>query len=398
MPAVKTNALSAVQVKKLTAPGFYADGLGLTLKIDGNGNKRWFQRVSINGKRHNLGLGSYPTVGLADARTVAQENHRAIQSGRDILAEKKQAKEDAKQDTAPVVPAIPTFADVAATVIEVRRPTWSNPKHAAQWTATLDTYAFPFLGDKPVDEITTADTLAVLAPIWTQKPETASRVRQRMETVFDWAVNNGWRQDNPAGRSLLKSLPNTKKLKEHHRALPYADVPAALRKIRLSTAYPLTKLSFEFLALTATRSGEVRHADWSEVDWESATWIVPAHRMKAGKEHRVPLSDKALGILRDAWELTGGEGLVFPAPRSGNALTDMTFTALLRRLKVDAVPHGFRSSFRDWAAECSGAAWAACESALAHNVGNGVEQAYMRSDLFEQRRALMQQWADYIAG
>lgn len=395
MPATKTNALSAAQVKKLTAPGFYADGLGLTLKIDGNGNKRWFQRVTVNGgKRHNLGLGSYPTVGLADARAVAQDNQRAIQQGRDILTERKQVK----QDTAPV-PTVPTFREMADTVIELRRPTWRNPKHAAQWTATLETYAFPTIGDKAVDEITAADVLAVLTPIWTCKTETASRVRQRIEAVIDFAVTSGWRSDNPAGRQILKVLPNTKGLKEHHRALPYQDVAAALRKVRLSTAYPLTKLGFEFLTLTAARSGEVRLATWNEVDWDSRTWVVPAHRMKTGKEHRVPLSDKALEILRDAWEISGQEcGLIFPAHRSGKAMTDMTLTALLRRLEIDAVPHGFRSTFRDWLAECTGASWAVCESALAHNVGNSTEQAYMRSDLFEQRRELMQQWADYIAG
>ena len=395
MPAIKTNALSAVQVKKLTGPGFYADGLGLTLKIDANGNKRWFQRVAsaANGITWDLGLGSYPTVGLADARTVAQENHRAIQQGRDILQEKKQAKEDA----APA-PAIRTFADAAAQFIEERRPTWSNAKYAAQWTATLETYAYPAIGGKAIDEINTRDVLAVLTPIWTAKPETASRVRQRIEAVLDWSVANGWRADNPAGRHLLKVLPNTKGLKEHHKALPYADVPAALRKVRLSPSHTLTRLAFEFMVLTASRAGEVRHADWSEIDFESATWIVPAARMKARREHRVPLSDKALEILRDAWDLTGGDGLVFPAKRSGQALTDMAFNILLRRLEIPAVPHGFRSSFRDWAAECSGATWAVCESALAHNVGNGVEQAYMRSDLFQQRRQLMQQWADYIAG
>ena len=397
MPAIKTNALSAVQVKKLTGPGFYVDGLGLTLKIDANGNKRWFQRVSIGGKRHNLGLGSYPTVGLADARAVAADNTRAIQQGRNILAEKKQAKEDAKEDAAPVS-TIPTFADVATKVIELRRPTWSNPKHAAQWTATIETYANPLLGNKPIDEITAADVLAVLTPIWTEKPETASRVRQRVEAVLDWAVANGWRVDNPAGRALLKVLPNTKSLKEHHRALPYADVPAALRKVRLSPSHTLTRLAFEFMVLTASRAGEVRNADWSEIDWESSMWTVPASRMKARREHRQPLSNQALEILRDAWELTGGEGLVFPAKRSGAALTDMAFNVLLRRLEIPAVPHGFRSSFRDWAAEQSGAAWAVCESALAHNVGNGVEQAYMRSDLFEQRRELMDAWAAYIAG
>ena len=378
--------LSVILVKSLSRVGMHADNQdALYLRISKGGSKSWIQRITINGKRRDVGLGGYPTVSLAQARRLAADNRRDIADGRDPLADKSQ-------------PGMPTFAQAAARVIELRRPTWSNPKHVAQWTATLETYAYPALGGKAIDEITAADVLAILTPIWTEKPETASRVRQRMETVFDRAINYGWRSDNPAGRHLLKSLPNTKGLKEHHRALPYADVPAALRKVRLSPSHTLTRLAFEFMVLTASRAGEVRHVDWSEIDFESATWIVPAARMKARREHRVPLSDKALEILRDAWELTGGEGLIFPAKRSGAALTDMAFNVLLRRLEVDAVPHGFRSSFRDWAAECSGAAWAVCESALAHNVGNGVEAAYMRSDLFEQRRQLMQQWADYIAG
>ena len=293
-------------------------------------------------------------------------------------------------------PPIPTFADVAATVIELRRPTWSNPKHAAQWSATLATYAFPMIGDKPVDSITAADVLAVLTSIWTAKPETASRVRQRMETVFDFAVTGGHRLDNPAGRALLKVLPSTKRFKEHHAALNYCDVAAAVRKVRLSTAHPLTRLAFEFLVLTASRSGEVRGAEWSEIDWQSATWTIPASRMKARREHRVPLSDKAMEILRDAFELTDGQGMIFPAKRSGKALTDMTLTVLMRRLDIPATVHGFRSGFRDWAAEKSGASWAVCESALAHNVGNSTEAAYMRSDLLEQRRELLAAWGAYL--
>ena len=397
MPAKKTNALSAAQVQKLAAPGSYADGIGLMLKIDDRGNKRWFQRVTVNGKRHNLGLGRYPATTLAAAREISADNYRAIQSGRDIVTEKQQAKEEAKA-TAALTPTVPTFREAAAQVIELRRPTWSNPKHAAQWTSTLETYAYPFIGDMDVDSVTAADVLAALRPIWTSKPETAARLRQRMEAVFDWAVANGWRLDNPAGKALLKVLPNTKGLKEHHRALDYGEVPAALRKVRLSPSHTLTRLAFEFMVLCASRSGEVRNAGWDEVDWEAETWTIPGSRMKTRKEHKVPLSRQALGVLRDAWDLTGGQGLIFPARRSGNALSDMAFNVLLRRQGVDAVPHGFRSSFRSWAAECSGASWAACEAALAHNVGNGVEASYMRSDLFIQRRGLMQAWADYLAG
>ena len=274
-------------------------------------------------------------------------------------------------------------------MIGLRRPTWSNPKHAAQWQSTLQTYAFPLIGYKAVDAITTADVLEALTPIWTSKAETASRVRQRMETVMDWAVAQGYRLDNPAGRSLLKVLPKTQRLKEHHRALPYAQVPGAVRRVRESTAGRPTKLAFEFLVLTANRSGEVRAAGWTEVDWESATWEIPAVRMKARRPHRVPLSARAIEILGQAWELNDGQGLIFPAARSGKPASEMVFTALLRRLEIPAVPHGFRSSFRDWVAECTATPWAVGEAALAHNVGNSTEAAYMRSDLFDQRRALM---------
>ena len=215
---------------------------------------------------------------------------------------------------------------------------------------------------------------------------------------MDWAVTQGYRLDNPAGRSLLKVLPPVKGPKEHRRALPYAQVPGAVRQVRESAAAAPTKLALEFLVLTASRSGEVRAADWTEVDWEAATWELPAARMKARRPHRVPLSGRAIEILRQAVELVNGQGLIFPATRSGRPASEMAFTALLRRLQIPAVPHGFRTSFRNWVAECTAAPWAVAEAALAHNVGNSTEAAYMRSDLFDQRRALMDRWADYVVG
>ena len=215
---------------------------------------------------------------------------------------------------------------------------------------------------------------------------------------MDWAVTQGYRLDNPAGRSLLKVLPKTQRLKEHHRALPYARVPGAVMQVRESTASSLAKLAFEFLVLTASRSGEVRAADWAEVDWESATWEVPAARMKARRPHRIPLSGRAIEILGQALELNDGQGLIFPGMRSGKPPSEMVFTALLRRLGIPAVPHGFRSSFRDWVIEQTSTPWAVAEAALAHNVGNSTEAAYMRSDLFDQRRALMGRWAEYVTG
>jgi hypothetical protein len=278
----KQQALSAAMVRTVNRPGMYADGNGLNLKVVSSGAKRWVQRVTIGGKRHNLGLGGYPAVSLAEARELAAENQRAIRQGRDPLAEKHQAEEDLRR------PPVPAFTQAAEQVIEMRRPTWSNTKHASQWENTLRTYAHPVIGRKPVDEITTADVLAVLTPIWTVKPETASRVRQRLETVLDWTVAQGWRADNPAGKAILRVLPRISRLKGHHTALPYGDVPDALRQVRESTADPVTRLSFEFLVLTAARSGEVRLAMWEEMEVESSTWKVPAARMKARREHRGP--------------------------------------------------------------------------------------------------------------
>ena len=382
MPKVLERALSAQTLPKLTEPGTYADGNGLALKIDTRGNKRWLWRGQVNGRAAMRGLGSFPEVSLKDARKAATG-----------------LKEDAREGRIEVqgIPAqVPTFAQTTAAVVKMRRPTWKNEKHAAQWRNTLATYAFPVIGDMPVDAITTAHVLDVLEPIWTSKTETATRLRQRMETVFDWAVARGRRQDNPAGKSILRVLPSTKRLKAHHRALPYADVPGVLRMVRRSNARPLMRLCFEFLVLTASRSGEVRGADWSEIDWDDCLWTIPAERMKAGREHRVPLSDRAMEILRDAWALSGPDGCIFPGPRSGAPISDMGLTQLLRREKIDAVPHGFRSSFRDWAAEKSGASWAVCEASLAHSIGSSTEQAYMRSDLLASRRELMQAWADYV--
>ena len=383
MPKKLEHALTPRAIAKLTDPGLYADGAGLGLKIDNRGNRRWVWRGQVGGRAAMRGLGSYPAVSLQQARKAATELVEGAKAG--LVAE----------PVPPPPPKVPTFAEAAKAVIELRRPTWTNRRHAAQWERTLNIYANPALGDKPVDEITGADVLDVLEPVWTSKTETATRLRQRMETVFDWCVGHGHRQDNPAGRHILKILPSTKRMKKHHTALPYADVPAALRKVGLSTCYPLTKLAFRLLVLTATRSGEVRNADWSEIDWECATWVIPAERMKAGKEHRIPLSDQAMAVLQDARGFSGAEGLVFPAPRSGKALSDMALTQLMRRLEIPSTVHGFRSSFRDWAAEQSGASWSVCETALAHTIGSSTEQAYMRSDLFDKRRELMQQWSGF---
>ena len=340
---VPQQSLSAVFVRAVAKPGMYPDGNGLNLKVVPSGARRWVQRVTIGGKRHNIGLGGYPAVSLAEARELAAENQRLMRQGRNPLAEKRQAVEELRK------PSIPTFAQAADQVIEMRRPTWSNAKHASQWTNTLYTYAHPVIGRKPVDEITTGDVLAILTPIWTTKPETASRVRQRLEAIFDWVIFQGWRVDNPAGKGILRVLPRVSRLKGHHTALPYTEVPDALQRIRESTADVVTKLSFEFLVLTAARSSEVRLAQWPEADLETRTWTVPPERMKARREHRIPLSVRCREILSQAKELDGcGSALIFPSGKDGRPLSDMVYTTMLRRLEIPAVAHGFRSSFKKW--------------------------------------------------
>ena len=380
MPKAKHNALSAVGIKALKTPGAYADGNGLTLRVT-DGGKRWIQRITVGGKRRNIGLGGYPAVALKEAREIAVANLEAIRQGRDPIAERQR-------------PAMPTFRQTAEQVIELRRPTWSSERHATQWTESLTNHAYPLIGSKPVDEITTADVLAVLTPIWTSKGPTATRVKQRMRVIFDYAIASGWRSDNPAA-AVASALPRRSRIKRHHPALPYDEVPAAMEHIRESTADPSTRLAFEFLVLAAARAGEIRGATWAEIDVEATTWTVPAERMKTRREHRIPLSDRALAILSEARKLGDGDGLIFPNRISGKPLSNMAFTELLRRLKFEAVPHGFRSSFKDWTISETATPWAVGEAALAHNLGNSIESAYARTDLFDKRRALMQLWADF---
>ena len=391
MPKVKEQALTAAKVKTIKEPGAYADGNGLTLKVDASGNRRWYQRIRVNGMRRNVGLGTYPVVGLKEARKAALANLLEVQQGGNPIDQKRRAREDAQR------PVVPTFQQAAAKIIEMRRPAWSSNRHAKQWVESLTLHAYPVIGRKLVDGITTADVMAVLTPIWTAKPETARRVRQRIETILDYSIAEGWRLDNPAGKAVARVLPKVRQLQQHHPALPYTKVPAALQQVRESTADTVTKLAFEFMVLTAARAGEVRGAEWSEIDLETATWTVPAARMKARREHRVPLSNGALAILKEAKGLSDGKGLIFPNKRSGKPISNMGLTRMLERLEISAVSHGFRSSFKDWTMEETSTSWAVAESALAHNLGNSTEVAYARSDLFVKRRFLMEQWDSFLS-
>lgn len=381
-------------IDSISKPGRYGDGDGLYLNIAPSGTKSWVQRIVIDGRRRDIGLGSYSAVGLAQARTMAASNRTAVSEGRDPLAEKQAAKQAARNPA----PSVPTFAEAAIRVIEFRRPIWSNQKHATQWENTMATYAFPVIGEMAVDEITSADILAVLEPIWTAKPETASRVKQRMETILDWAVNHGYRLDNPAGKALFRSLPRMNREPDHHPALDYRQVGWALSKVRESTSNQLTKLAFEFLVLTAARSGEVRKANWGEILWDRGTWEISHIKMKARRFHRVPLSDRAMEILREAWPISGPDGLVFPSGPGCGMSSDMTYNVMLKRLGIPAVPHGFRSSFTDWAEELMEGYSPAADAALAHQEKSKTKQAYKRTDFFNARIGLMQRWSDYVTG
>ena len=296
---------------------------------------------------------------------------------------------------------MPTFRDAASTVHEANKPRWRNAKHADSWLQVLERHAMPALGNTPIDRIGRAEVLGVLTPIWTSRQETARRVRQRMRTIFKWSMAHGFTETNPAGEAIDGALPPMPKLKAHLRALTHQEVGEALRTVGESRASIAARLCFRFLVLTAARSGEARGATWDEMDVNGRVWRIPPQRMKAGVEHRVPLSSQAMDVLEEARPLRDGSGLVFPSPlRPGSPMSDMTLTKVLRAtgLADRATVHGFRSSFKNWTLEETDTLWAVSESALAHILGNSTEQAYARTDLFERRRALMQQWADYLIG
>ena len=379
-------ALSAARVKALKEPGRYSDDGGLHLFISKAGRKSWVLRITVDGRRRDIGLGGYPSVSLALAREKAADNRAAIAEGRDPVAEKHS-------------PAMPTFRQAAQAVHKANKPRWRNARHTASWIQTLERHAMPKLGNTPLDRIGRGKVLQVLTPMWTTKPETARRVRQRMRTIFKWAMAYGFMESNPAGEAIDGALPPMPKVKAHMRALPYQEVGAALQTVGESQASLVAKLCFRFLVLAAARSGEARGVTWDEIDLQDQVWRIPSDRVKAGMEHRVPLSRQALEVLVEASVLRDDSGLVFPSSmKRSSPLSDMTLTKILRSvgLAERATVHGFRTSFKNWALEQTDTPWAVSEAALAHTLGNATEQAYAKSDLFERRRELMQIWADYL--
>ena len=380
--------LTAAKVRSVTEKGRYGDGAGLYLYVTKSGSKSWVQRIVVNGRRRDIGLGGYPTIGLAEARTRAAANRVVVAEARDPVAEKRR-------------PPKPTFKTAAHQVHQANLPRWRNPKHAAAWIRTLERFAFPAFGNMPVDQVTRADVLSVLTPIWGTLPETARRVRQRIRTVMRWAMAHGFIENNPAGEAIDGALPPMPRVKDSLRALPYREVSEALKIVEASRSSDSARLCLEFIVLTAARSGEARGALWNEMDLDQALWHVPAARMKGGLEHRVPLSTAALDVVARARKLHDGSDLVFPSPRrTGQPLSDMTLTKVLRDngLSHLATVHGFRSTFRDWGSETEAASDRVLELALAHRPGNEVERAYARSDLLELRRPVMEAWGEFVCG
>ena len=377
------KALSAAFIRS-APPGRHADGNGLFLYVKPEGTRSWIQRLVIRGRRRELGLGAVSLVSLAEARDVALANRKLARSGGDPLADKRRAE------------GVPTFADAARSVVEQKRDGWRGKYHAHNWLRSLERYAFPRIGKRPVSEVNSADVLEILAPIWHGKAETARAVRQRLRTVLEWAVAMEWRSDNPCDR-IGPVLGPQGDIVQHMRALPHQDVAAAVETVRTSdSAASAIRLAFEFLVLTAGRSAEVRLARWDEMDVAGRVWTISAERMKAKREHRVPLCGRAVEVLKAARALGDGD-LVFPMP-TGRPISASTLPKMLRYHGIHAVAHGFRSSFRDWAAERTDYPREVIEAALAHVVPNKVEAAYARSDLFERRRLLMDDWAKYLNG
>lgn len=380
------NQLTAVSVKK-AGPGKYADGGGLYLVVDPSGARRWELRVTVHGRRREIGLGGVSLLSLAEAREKARALRAVAKDGGDPIAERDKNKRRSM-----------TFEDAARKVhAEQIEPNARNAKHAAQWLSTLETYAFPTMGNRPVHAVDQKDVLRVLAPIWTAKGETARRVRQRVRTVLDWARAAGHREGINPVEGVEKGLPKQRDAVKHHAAYPWRDLPALME--RIEGVAGMGALGLRFVTLTAARSGEVRLARWGEIDMDQAEWTVPGERMKAGKAHRVPLSPEALGVLGIVRDLkTGPDSLVFPSPRGGKPMSDMTIAKVLKTLGVEAVPHGMRSTFRDWAEEATSFSHEVKEAALAHTIKNKVEAAYRRTDLFDKRRDLMDAWGRYAVG
>ena len=390
---------SAKSVEAIKEVGYHTCAKGLYLQVSKRGNKSWLFRYTspITKKRREMGLGSLDFVSLAEARQLAVDNKRLVIDGKDPIEERKQSQLQKQLEQARNL----TFREVAEACIKSKSHEWKNAKHAQQWENTLKTYAFPIIGHLPISDITTDLILRILEPIWVTKAETASRVRQRLETIWDYGkARNYVEGENPARLKghLDKLLPNTAKVKRvrHFAALPYKDVGKFVKDLRSRTGY--SALGLEFLILTAARTGEVIGAKWNEMDFEKAVWVIPAERMKAGSEHRIPLCERAIEILKSITSNRHPDDYVFAGWKKNTGLSNNAFLALLKKMgRSDITAHGFRSCFRDWAAEeAYQFSNETIELALAHTITNKVEAAYRRGDQLERRRELMAEWGKFI--
>jgi integrase len=400
MPRI-AKELGPLEVKRLTTPGYHQVGgvPGLTLQVSHAGTKSWLLRVIVGTKRREIGLGSYPGVGVALAREKAQQVRDDIVAGIDPVAQRAQARQNIIQQQLEEKALDWTFRRCAESYIKAKAPGWRSAKHAQQWENTLETYAYPVIGDMLVRHVNIGHVMTIIEPHWATKNETIDRVRNRIELVLDWATVRKYRTgDNPArwkGNLDKAGLADRKVVGKvtGHRALAAADLygfMAILRGLEGTGARCL-----EFVVLTACRSGEARLATWQEIDADTNTWSIPGERMKSGRPHRVPLSDEVMALL-EALPRVDGETLIFPGARKGKPLSDMTMTKVMRDMGVDAVPHGFRATFSSWCASSTAYPFEVREMALAHAVGDGTVAAYQRSDLFDKRRNLMADWAKFI--
>jgi integrase len=389
------NVTSLERGAKYRRPGMYGDGGGLYLLVKHQDARSWVFRYMLDRQANAMGLGAYPDVSLSSAREEARRSREHLEQGRDPLEARKAQQAQRRAEAAKTM----TFRQCAETFIEDNKDGWRNAKHAAQWTSTLETYANPLIGDLPVQAVDRELVRRILKPIWKTKTETASRVRGRIERILDWATTRDYRQgENPARwrGNLATQFPERTKVKtvRHHPALPYAELPAFME--RLMAADGIASQALQFTILTTSRTNETIGALWPEIDFDKALWTVPGDRIKAKREHRVPLSRTALTLLRKRHELTGGQGFIFPGARARKPLSNMAMLALLARLERDDLTvHGFRSTFRDWVEETTNFPGSVAEAALAHVVGDKVEAAYRRGDLFEKRRRLMTAWATF---
>lgn len=378
------RVLTAAFIRGVKAPGKYFDGHGLYLRVMPTGSRQWVQRIVIRGKRREIGLGSAELVGLADARAAALANRATARAGGDPLADKRQAL------------AMPTFEEAA--VLAHAELSFTNPKDGKVFLTSLREYAYPHFGSMRICDVAGPDIRAAVMAIRDKKPEVARKLVLRVSAVMKWAIGAGHRRDNPSVSHVLAlpPIPRKARVKANRKALPYAQVSGCIDTVNASGAWVATKLALEFLILTAARSGEVRGATWDEIDLSAGVWNVPATRMKMGKPHAVPLSKRAIAVLKEAEKLRGVDNFVFPSMR-GKQMSDMTMSKLVKELGFDADVHGFRTSFRTWAQERTNVPFEVAEAALAHAVGDSASQAYARSDVFEKRRKMMDAWSRYLA-